>query len=205
MEGILCGAALRCLVLTSRAGVLRAMVSLPDGDLWMRWDNWNLPWSTSPFARTFLVLRPSENSVQPRFAAGAHTSLLNGAFHTLLSTRFTSLSPDTLTSLFIHSRGHSKPDRSWDLPKAIQLTTDKGGGRSGTGYGSAALLCLPDIFLREGDCAVQPNRHKHLALSLDEDGASLVSQWAFLILYHRSDEENAIWPWITPQRSAWFH
>lgn len=102
---------------------------------------------------------------------------MNGAFHTLLSTRVISLSPGTLTSLFIHSRGHSKPDRSRDLPKAIQLTTDKGGGRSRTGYGSAALLCLPDIFLREGDCVVQPNRHEHLALSLDEDGgASLVSQ-----------------------------
>lgn len=113
-------------------GVLRAMDSLPNGDLPIRSDNWNLLRSTSPFARTVLVLHPSENSVQPCFHSGS-TSLLNGVFHTLLSTHVISLCPDTLTSLFYHSRGHRKPDRSCDLPKVIQLTTDKGGGRSRTG------------------------------------------------------------------------
>lgn len=157
------------------------MDALPDGDWQIRSDNWNLPRSTSPFARTVLALHPSEHSVQPCFRSGS-TSLLNGAFHTLLSTRVTSLRPDTLTSLFIHGRGHRKPDRSCDLPKVLQLATDKGGGRSRTGYGHAALLCLPDRFLREGDCIVQPHRQEHLALSLDEDGASLVSQCVVFIL-----------------------
>lgn len=101
---------------------------------------------------------------------------MNGIPHTFLSTNVSSLHPDTFVSVFIHSRGHREPERSCDLPKVIQLRNNKDGSRSRTDYGSDALLRLPDRFLWEGDCIVEPNQHNHLTLSVDENGTSLISQ-----------------------------